>query len=97
MAGNWPSTAFDFVNHRGPFHPVDFVVMWPIFERGSYMRQIIGTCSICGGAVTLPELWGGVLPPTGTCEKCGATEKPNHGPTIPMNKRGSNVVEWPDM
>lgn len=47
------------------------------------MYKIIGTCSICGGRVTVPHIWGGVTPPTPTCDHCGATAAA-HGPVIPM-------------
>lgn len=46
---------------------------------------IIGTCSICGGPVTVPDLWGGVVPPIPTCSQCGAV-KAGHGPVIEMVK-----------
>lgn len=48
------------------------------------MNQTIGTCSICGGRVTVPSIWLAVIPPTPTCENCGATAAPNNGPVIPM-------------
>ena len=44
----------------------------------------VGTCSLCGGAVTVPGVWMGVVPPTPTCQNCGAVAMPNHGPIIPM-------------
>lgn len=47
--------------------------------------NVIGTCSLCGGAVSTPELWGGVLPPNPTCTRCGAVAA-NHGPIIPMRR-----------
>ena len=45
--------------------------------------MIIGTCSICGGAVTVPDAWGGIIPPTPTCQSCGAAAA-QHGPIIEM-------------
>lgn len=50
------------------------------------MNHTIGTCSLCGGRVTVPEHWYGVVPPTPECESCHATAA-NHGPTIPMKPR----------
>lgn len=47
-------------------------------------EQVIGRCSICGGEVTVPVMWWGVIPPTPTCSKCGATEAKAAGPVIPM-------------
>jgi len=56
------------------------------------MNRTIGTCSICGGNVTLPNVWGGVVLPTPTCERCGATAKPPELPAIPMNPRQTPSV-----
>lgn len=47
------------------------------------MSNIIGSCSICGGDVASPAIWAGIIPPTATCTRCGATSK-NLGPVIPM-------------
>lgn len=55
--------------------------------------RIIGTCSICGGRVTVPEIWGGIYPPTPTCASCGA-EAASHGPIIEM--RPARKARWPD-
>lgn len=48
------------------------------------MNNTIGTCSICGGPVTLPEMWGGTVPPIPRCDKCGARAKQPYGPRIEM-------------
>jgi hypothetical protein len=48
------------------------------------MYSVIGTCSICRGAVTAPSVWAGVIPPTPRCSGCGATPANPHGPVIPM-------------
>lgn len=48
--------------------------------------SVVGTCSLCGGAVTCPQLWGGIIPPTPHCSQCGAVPANTHGPTIPMRK-----------
>lgn len=47
------------------------------------MNQTVGTCSICGGRVSVPSPWYGVQEPIPTCEKCGATSS-MFGPVIPM-------------
>lgn len=47
------------------------------------MRTSIGVCSICGGPVTVPDMWHGIYPPVPTCEHCGATSA-GRGPVIPM-------------
>ena len=49
---------------------------------------VIGTCSLCGGPVTVPSAWGGILPPVGRCRGCGAEQKDPHGGTIEMVKKG---------
>lgn len=46
--------------------------------------RTIGTCSICGGAVTVPSIWGAIVPPTPSCSACGATKRKSHGPVIDM-------------
>lgn len=46
------------------------------------MNQRIGTCSLCGGAVTIYSgAWGGSAPPQATCGSCGATpaKSPQYG------------------
>src|SRR5690606_38862084 len=55
----------------------------PERRGGSMNAQTIGTCSLCGGAVTLPHVWHSVVPPVPTCSTCGATAA-RHGPVIPM-------------
>jgi hypothetical protein len=47
------------------------------------MNKIVGRCSICGGNVTLPDVWMGIHPPVPTCQSCGATKKSDL-PVIPM-------------
>jgi len=46
-------------------------------------QTTIGSCGHCGGAVTIPTLWGGVEPPIPTCKNCGSEAAVN-GPVIPM-------------
>jgi len=50
------------------------------------MRKSIGSCSLCGGRVYVPEHWMGVNPPVPTCEQCGAQAKP-FGPVIEMEPK----------
>lgn len=47
--------------------------------------NVIGTCSLCGGQVVLPELWGGIVPPDATCSRCGAVAAQS-GPIITMRR-----------
>ena len=56
--------------------------------------RTIGTCSICGGAVTLPTFWWGVVPPTPECSKCGAHPKRAYGPTIEMEPAQQPMVTY---
>ncbi len=44
---------------------------------------IIGTCSLCGGRVTVPDVWMGIYPPTPQCESCHAVAA-DSGPVIKM-------------
>lgn len=54
--------------------------------------KVVGTCSLCGGAVTLPVIWFGVIPPIPTCSSCGAVARQNNGPVIPMEPRKPSGV-----
>lgn len=51
----------------------------------------IGTYSICGGAVVVPAVWHGVVPPVPKCSRCGAVACEDHGPVIPMKKADVHV------
>ena len=48
-----------------------------------YNVLVIGSCSICGGRVTVPAVYWSVVPPTPTCEDCGAVEDKKL-PVVPM-------------
>ena len=50
------------------------------------MNSCIGTCSLCGGRVVVPEVWMSVEPTVPECESCGATKR-EHGPVIEMEPR----------
>lgn len=60
------------------------------------MDRIIGTCSICGGPVTVPTSWLGVYPPVPTCRTCGAIKKESYGPVIDMDPPKSKRWESED-
>lgn len=51
------------------------------------MTTILGACSLCGGEVTIPTVWHGVIPPTPTCSRCHAVE---NKAVIPMQRSFSN-------
>lgn len=51
------------------------------------MNLSVGTCSICGGRVTVPELWAATVPPIPACESCGATKKQPHGRVVELEPR----------
>lgn len=53
--------------------------------------QVIGSCSLCGGRVVLPIVWWGVIPPTPTCETCGAV-RDDRGLVIPMRPAGQRIT-----
>lgn len=57
------------------------------------MNTTIGTCSSCGGPVQIPAYWGGIMPPTPQCAKCGATPKEPFGRIIPM--KPARKETWP--
>ena len=52
--------------------------------------MVVGSCSLCGGRVTVPDDWCCMYPPTPTCESCGA-EAANNGPVIEMIPRRTNL------
>jgi hypothetical protein len=56
------------------------------------MDEVLGTCSVCGGAVTVPRAWMGMLPPIPQCRSCGATKKQPNGPVIEMEPRPRHPV-----
>jgi len=61
----------------------------------------IGTCSICGGAVTLPTIFWSVVPPVPSCSRCGATKRQPHGPVIDMEPvrwgtTADTKIVWPN-
>lgn len=43
----------------------------------------IGACSLCGGDVTIPQVYMSTRPPVPTCNSCGAVKRPA-GPVIDM-------------
>lgn len=51
------------------------------------MMMGIGTCSECGGRVTVPQNWMGTRPPVPSCEDCHATMARPHGAVIPMQRK----------
>lgn len=52
------------------------------------MNNVIGRCSICGGNVTIPEVWMSTRRPVPRCENCGAVAD-NGLPVIRMIPRKS--------
>jgi hypothetical protein len=48
-------------------------------------QQVVGRCSLCGGSVTIPTFYHSVVPPTPTCQSCGATKK-NTMPIVEMEQ-----------
>lgn len=54
----------------------------------------VGTCSLCNGAVMIPDMWGGIIPPVPTCPRCGSTAQAPHGKIIPMEKPANNDFKF---
>lgn len=52
----------------------------------------IGTCSLCGGPVRVSAVWYGGVPPTPSCDYCGAVPRNSHGPVIEMTP-GTRMVQ----
>lgn len=57
------------------------------------MSRTVGTCGACGGRVSVPSVWHGVVPPVPECESCGRTPKQPHGPKIEMDERPGRLIE----
>lgn len=57
------------------------------------MNRAIGTCSNCGGRVSVPKAWMSVTPAIPRCESCGACMAQPHGPVVPMAPTKSMAVE----
>lgn len=53
------------------------------------MSRTIGTCSNCGGRVSVPTIWFGTEPPIPECSGCGARAKAPWGPIVQMERHGS--------
>jgi len=53
----------------------------------------IGTCGICGGAVSIHSVWFGAIPPDVHCERCGAVPKNQYGPVLPMEQARQYTIE----
>jgi len=61
------------------------------------MKKILGTCSLCGGRVSIATVFMSVNPPVPCCEQCGAHPKDPHGAVIDMEpKKFSDPSEWGD-
>ena len=56
---------------------------------------IIGTCSLCGGPVTVPNYLNviSLIPATPACAQCGAVPMDTHSPVIPMRLQVPNQWE----
>lgn len=50
-------------------------------------KQVVGSCSQCGGVVSVATVYMSVNPPVPHCEKCGACAAPPRGPVIEMTPR----------
>jgi hypothetical protein len=44
----------------------------------------VGTCSLCGGAVVVPDWYLSTVPPTPRCASCNAVPVAPHGPVVAM-------------
>jgi len=53
-------------------------------------HRIIGTCSLCGGRIGIPNIWHGIYPPEPQCLNCYAVAA-DSGPVIPM-RQGPRII-----
>lgn len=49
------------------------------------MKRTVGTCSRCGGRVSVPVIWLSTVPPVPTCERCRGTARNAYGPVVEMD------------
>ncbi len=56
--------------------------------------MIIGTCSICRGAVQILDIWHGTQPQIPQCTRCKATKVNPYGSVIPMRRREIPIYKW---
>ena len=66
----------------------------------SFEDRLIGVCSRCGGGVRLPAVWLGTVPPTPTCEACGAVAGPWDRPALPVIQTfpvQPPTTKWPSL
>ena len=61
-----------------------------------YNKIVLGTCSLCGGPVSVPAVWHGVIPPTPTCERCGAVKADTYGEVIQMRPAYPVIIKTTD-
>ncbi len=69
---------------------------YPDSTRGwtPFDKTVVGTCSHCGGKVTLPNVIWSVVPPEPTCETCGAVAQKPQLPVIPMEPPPKASAEY---
>jgi len=59
------------------------------------MNRVVGKCSICGGRVTVPDVWMGINPPIPQCENCYAFEDTTKDlPVVPMKPRKNPLEKY---
>lgn len=61
-----------------------------------YDKVVLGTCSLCGGPVSVPAVWHGIVPPTLTCERCGAVKANEYGEVIQMHTAPRVTIKTTD-
>lgn len=50
----------------------------------AWADRVIGTCSICGGAVVMPTYYWSTVPPMPQCIRCGGVPRERYGRVIQM-------------
>ena len=56
--------------------------------------RVIGDCGSCGGQVTVPMIWLGVIPPEPACQSCGKKAVGHKRKIIPMkNNSVGDIVD----
>lgn len=55
---------------------------------------VLGSCSRCGGSVTVPQAWWATVPPVPTCSQCGAVKRAASGPIIEMEPSPKRIERF---
>ena len=62
-------------------------------DKFAWDKTVMGTCSICAGAVVMPRTYYSVVPPIPACIRCGATPRNPYGGVISMERNQPSLID----